>query len=860
MPMKSDKETPPHFAKWLLLRMTRYEEDFLCIGDLDEEFREICRQAGHQKARFWYWVQILRSIPAYLRMSILWSLIMFKNYLKTALRNIKRHKGFSLITVSGLAVGMACFILIYMYVSHEFSYDKYHDGADRIYRVGTKVDFGSQEVSFTSASDPLIPILKEKYPEVASAVRIASRRVIVDYDQSQFYESGFIYAEQDIFDIFNIQIIQGNYDTAFSHLHSMVISKDMASKYFGHDNPIGQSLNVDGNDFVITGIVQNPPSNTHLPYSFITSMKNNNQTPPEEMTNWANVSAMGYIKLKPDVKAEDFDEKIRFIGHEYAGEYFKERGWTYTSFLQPLVSIHLQSVNVQLLYVLLTIGFLILVLACLNFISLSTAGASDRAKEVGLRKTVGAHKIQLIKQFIGESLVISLFAFILSFLLVIITMPFYNSLIDRELRAVDLLYLDNIILLVFLIFSIGIASGAYPALFLSKLEPALTIKSRLFMGKRKSFLRKAFIVCQFTVSIILIFGTISVYSQIDFMKNRYLGFDKEQKVVFRAHLDNNHEAIKNEFLKHHHVIGATACSSPPGYGYSNRTTRVVGKEEENWAMNDISFDHDFIPEFKIQMAAGRSFSEDMSTDAGKSCIINEAAVRHFGWSSPEEAIGKILERGPREPENRRTVIGVVKDFHYEGLQDAIEPLVMLNDPQDFFSISLTITTENVSETLSYIEKKWHELHLGNIFSYSFLDERFNRYYRSEERTGRLLTIFASLAIFLSCLGLFGLVYYTVKQRTKEIGIRKVMGASVPGILGLLSKESTKCILFANIIACPIAYFAMSKWLENFAYRLNLNVWIFFLSGLAAFAIALLTISSQSIKAATANPVDSLRYE
>jgi len=277
-------------------------------------------------------------------------------------------------------------------------------------------------------------------------------------------------------------------------------------------------------------------------------------------------------------------------------------------------------------------------------------------------------------------------------------------------------------------------------------------------------------------------------------------------------------------------------------------------------MNDMSFGHDFIPEFKIQIAAGRSFSEDMRTDAGKSCIINEAAVRHFGWSSPEEAIGKILERGPRKPENRRTVIGVVKDFHYEGLQDAIEPLVILNDPQDFFSISLTITTENVSETLSFIEKKWHELHLGNIFSYSFLDEMFDRYYRSEERIGKILTIFASLAIFLSCLGLFGLVFFTVNQRTKEIGVRKVLGASVSGILGLLSRESTKCIFFANIIAWPISYFAVSKWLENFAYRVNLNVWMFIFSGLAAFGIALLTISYQSIKAATANPVDSLRYE
>ncbi len=857
MKQKTKEPQPSQLCKWLIKRIFR-DEGETKLGDFMEMYSIFAEKKGWLQARLKFWGYLIRSIPEYLKDTLCIGATMFKNYLKIALRNIKKQKGFSFITVSGLGVGMACFILIYLYVSHEFSYDKYHNGADRIYRVGTRVDFGSQEVSFPTASDPLIPILREKYPEVESAVRIASSGVIVDHDQSQFYESGFIYTEKEIFNIFDIPLIQGNYETAFSHLNSMIISKDMVAKYFGHDNPIGQSLNIDGNDFEIIGIVQNPPSNTHLPYSFITSMINIRE--PEEMTNWANVSALGYIKLKPDVKAEDFEEKIRFIGHEYAGEYFKEQGWTYTSFLQPVVSIHLHSVNVQFLYILLTIGFIILVLACLNFISLSTAEASNRAKEVGLRKTVGAYKRQLIRQFIGESLVISLFAFIFSLLLVIVTTPFYNSLIDRELKTTDLLYLDNIVLLVFLIFFIGIASGAYPALFLSRFEPALTLKNRLFTGKRKSFLRKTFIVCQFTVSIILIIGTIAVYTQIDFMKNRYLGFDKEQKVSFRAHLDNNHEAIKNEFLKHHHIIGATACYAPPGGGYNNRTTRVVGKEEENWAMNWISFDYDFIPEFKIQMAAGRNFSENMSTDAGKSCIINEAAARLFGWSSPEQAIGKVLERGPREPENRRTIIGVVKDFHYTGLQNAIEPLVMLNEPWSFRSICLTIITENVSETLSFIERKWHELHLGNIYSYSFLDEMFDRYYRSEERISRILTIFASLAIFLSCLGLFGLVFFTVKQRTKEIGVRKVLGASVPDILSLLSKEFVKWIVISNIIAWPAAYFVMRIWLQNFAVRIDLGVWMFAVSGFAALVIALFTLSFQTIKAATANPVDSLRYE
>ena len=858
--MRKKKDTIPALAAWILARMIRDEDRLSILSDFSETYEELINEKGYLEACRWYWSQVLKSIPLFMINILYWRLVMIKNYLKIAFRNIKRHKGCSFINISGLGVGMACFILVYIYVSHEFSYDKFHSDADCIYRVETRVNFGSQEVSFSSSCDPLISTLREKYPEVASAVRISrSRRVLVEHNNVKFYESGFIYTEEDMLDIFNIQFLKGSPETAFDHLNSMIISEDMAAKYFRNDNPIGKSLNIDGNDFKITGIVQNPPANTHLQYNFITSMINS-RISPEGMTNWANASALGYIKLKPDVIAKEFEEKIKFIAHEYEGEYFKKQGWTFTCSLQPLIGIHLRSVNIQFLYILSTIGFLVLILACLNFISLSTSVASNRAKEVGIRKTVGAHPMQLVKQFIGESLLISIFASILSILLVIMTMPFFSSLTGRELRSIDLFHLNNIIFLISLILLTGILSGFYPALFLSKLKPVLTFNNRLFTGKRKSFLRKAFIVCQFTVSIILIIGTISVYTQIDFMKNQYLGFEKEQKVIFSADFNNNYKAIKNEFLKHPNIIGATACYAPPGRGYNNRTTRVVGKEEENWAMNWISFDHDFIPEYKIQMAAGRPFSENIITDAGESCIINEAALKTFGWKSPEEAIGKILERGSRKPENRRTIIGVVKDFHYTGLQDPIEPLVMLNDPQRFYSISLTIKTENVGETLSFIDKKWHELHLGDIYNYAFLDESFNRYYRSEERIGRIFITFTSLAVFLSCLGLFGLVYFISKQRTKEIGIRKILGASVSGITGLLSRDLARCVLLANIIAWPMAYYFINKWLQNFAYRTDLSVWIFLLSGLAAFCIALLTVSYQTIKAATANPVDSLRYE
>jgi putative ABC transport system permease protein len=855
--MRNDRH-PPKIAEWIVRLLARSGNRHSLLGDLEEEYRYVYAEDGRFRAGLWYLGQVIIPVFNFIRSRILWSFVMFENYLKIACRNIRKQKGCSFINISGLGVGMACFILIYMYVTHEFSYDKFYKDAEYIYRVETRVNFGSQELSFSTSCDPLISILREKYPEVESAVRISSRRVLVDHNNTKFYESGFIYAEKDIFDIFNMKFLQGNPEMSFVRLNSMIISKDMAEKYFGNDNPIGKSLKINGNDYEITAIVQNPPTNTHLRYSFITSMNNSKRA--DEMTNWANVSTLGYIKLTPDVIVKEFEEEIKYIAHEYRGEYFKEQGWTYICSLQPLVAIHLRSVNKPFLYILSTIAIFVLILACLNFISLSTARASNRLKEVGLRKTVGAHRTQLVTQFIGESLLISIIAFIFSSLLVMIAIPFFNNLTGRELKSIKLLQLNHIGLIIFLILFVGIASGVYPAFFLSRLKPILAVNNQIFKGKRKSLLRNTFIICQFTVSVILMICTTAIYSQIDFMKSRYLGFEKGQKVIFNANFKNNHEAIKNEFLKHHDVDGATACYAPPGRGYNNRTTRVVGKEEENWAMNWISFDHDFIPEYKIQIAAGRPFSENMRTDAAESCIINEAAVKIFGWDSPEEAIGKILERGPRKPENRNTIIGVVKNFHYTGLQDAVEPLVMLNDPKYFYSMSLTIKTINIKETLSFIKRKWHELDLGDIYSYAFLDENFNRYYRSEEKIGRIFTTFACLAIFLSCLGLFGLVYYTARQRLKEIGIRKVLGASVPAVAGLLSRDFIKCVLISNIIAWPVAYLFMRRWLQNFAYRTSLDIWIFILSGLAALVIAVLTVSYQTIKAAMANPVDSLRYE
>jgi len=791
---------------------------------------------------------------------------MVKNYLKIAFRNISRYKGYSFINITGLAIGIACCIVILLYISTELSYDNYHLDKDRIFRV-SQIEKTENHTSIDPATaPPLAPAIKADFPEVESAARIITRDPgLVTYKNKAFYEERIMYADQEIFDILTIPFLEGDKKSSLKRPDTMVISKRIAEKYFGTDSPIGKTIQLNNKELEVCGVVANPPRNTHLKYDLIVALKF--QKEPSALSNWTWHGVYSYIKLAPNVDFISFEKKIRKIGDKYAKEKFDRMGYSYTFFLQPVPDLHLYPCphdepeppgDPLRLFIFSAVGILILMIGCFNFMNLTTARSAKRAKEIGMRKVIGAKRIQLIRQFLSESFLISLFAVFLALIFVEITMPFVNSVTGMNFTSRDLVRHGMPIHIAGLLLVVGFGSGGYPALILSRFKPVTILKTQ----SRKNYgytLRKILVVGQFTISIILIIATLAVIQQLGFMKNRYLGFDKEQKLVIpvrgNASIEKNYESVKSEFLKYHGILGASVSSQVPGQALGSWFTKLMGEEDEkSQSINYLFFDQDFISQFNIKMIAGRDFRK---SDSRGGFIINKSAVTAFGWNSPEEAVKKQIRTGF---EGKGPIIGVIRDFHYQGLQKTVAPLIMGMYPRTFKKIILSVNTTNLEESLAFIKKKWQELFPGNPFEYFFLDDDFNKQYRAEERMGKMIAAFSFLGLCIACLGLVGLASFSAENRTKEIGIRKVLGSSISGIVILLSKEFTKWVILANGIAWPIGYYAMNKWLKNFAFRTEIGIGIFFLSALAALAIALVAVSYQSIKAALANPVEALRYE
>jgi putative ABC transport system permease protein len=789
-------------------------------------------------------------------------MIMFKNYFKIAFRNIRKYKGYSFINIASLAIGIACCMLIIFYVGFELSYDNYHKGADRIYRIGLDRNLPWEKNTCAMVGYPLAAHLKKNLPQVEYAGRIQRRNVLIKKEDKVFYENDFFYVDKDIFNIFTIPFIKGNAEQALINPETIVISQSMANKYFGEEDPLGRMLTVDANDFQITGIVKDPPSNTHFKYSFITSL--NDSSLPERIRNsWTASMIYTYLKLAPNTDTRDF---ARMMNKALESHIDSE---TLSFFLQPVKDIHLHSHllaeleppgNPFYLYIFSTIAVLILMIASINFINLSTARSANRAKEIGIRKVVGAFRNQLINQFIGESVFTTILSVVAAFVIVDLSLPFFNRLVDIQFTVSDFFKLEFFISLICIILFSGIIAGSYPAVFLSAFKPALVLKGKLRLGTKRSALRKIMVIGQFTVSIILVISTITSYRQLRFMKNEKLGFSKEQKLIIPvqrgADISKNYGIVKSEFLKHSWITGAAVSGGIPGRIRTSETYRLFNEaEDKGQQMKTLFIDKDFIPEYGIEIAVGRSIFKETDSLRETEFLINETAVRALGLHSPQDAVGKRLvgwEGGK--------IVGVVKDFHFEGLQQEIEPLVITNFSWMFSFITLTVSPEEISRTLSFVRNKWKELFPGIPYEYYFLDEDFNRLYRSEERTGTLIGVFTLIGVLVACFGLFGLASFMVEQRTKEIAIRKVHGARVSDTVSLLIKDFIKWILISNIIAWPVAYFVVNRWLQNFFYRLNLGVGIFIFTGLIVLAIALLTISYQVIKTTTTNPVDYLRYE
>ncbi|MBN1224049.1 MAG: ABC transporter permease [Candidatus Aminicenantes bacterium] len=801
---------------------------------------------------------------------------MLKNYLKVAIRNIRRQKLYSIITISGFTLGMTCCLLILLYVKHESGYDSFYPDSDRIYRIATEVT-GSTGTSHSAATPaPVGPALKAEYSEFEYITRIYFQSdMLFEYEDKHIFEDNVIFADPEFFKVFPFRVLKSQSAQLLNSPDSLVLTARAAEKYFGKEDPIGKSIRIDREQsFQITGVIEDVPSNSHFHFDFIVSFLAKNE---KNFGTWLNLwtgitSLYTYAVLPKTLNIEEFSHKVEDVITEHSG---KRPGVTWKIFLQRLRSIYLyshledeikQNNFVSNLIMLSTIAFLILVIACFNYMNLATSQSARRAKEVGMRKVLGAEGRQLIRQFVGESIFLTMIALCLSLLLVEILIPSFAALVGKPVLYNLSENLPFVAAFVLIAIIVGAASSLYPAIFLSRHQPVKTIKNQKETDRSSTaqmIFKKGLVVSQFFVSILLIICTLIINSQLHYMRTAHLGFDKEHTIVIPFYDESSqkhYESIKHELMKYEDVIGATACLKPPIADNVLITSAFPRGKEAGFSFNLQlnAVDYDFIDNFGIGLVAGRNFSPEYSTDSKEAMIINETAVGAMGYSSPEDALGKALKTGYYGLEG--TIIGVVRDHHISSFHEEIEPMAMVHYPELFYSMAIKIRSQRVRQTLAAIEKTWTQFIPEYPFAYSYLDADIDRLYRAEEQTAKIIRTFSIIAIFIACLGLFGLAAHTAQKRTKEIGIRKVLGASEANLVVMLSSEFTKWILLANVLAWPIAYYVMHRWLRNFAYRASIDIRIFVLAAGSAFLIALLTVSYHAIKSALANPVKSLRYE
>ncbi|MEO6550888.1 MAG: ABC transporter permease [Ferruginibacter sp.] len=794
---------------------------------------------------------------------------MLKNYFKIAFRNLWKHKAFSFINIMGLTIAMTACFLIFLFVKFELSYDSMHSKADRIYRIVCDIKTPTEVINAGGPSWAVPPNVKNEFPEVESYVRIAGGdNVLIRKGDIKFQEENSMWADSAFFNVFDFKLLKGNPQTALKEPFSVVFTETAAKKYFGNEDPLGQTLLITGSSFPakVTGVMQDIPENSQVKGDVVLSMTTITQKFNQNIdSQWGNYGAQAFLLLKHNANPRTLEKKFPAFLEARNGPEMKRNQMYATLFLEPLKDVYLKSTrdgsktgNITNVYIFAIIAAFILFIACINFINLTTARSAERAREVGIRKVVGAAKGQLTLQFIGESVILCLVAFVFTIILSAIMLPLFNTLAGKTIS--DGIFSNGRYVLLLLLSSIGIGllAGLYPALVLSSFKPYVVLKGRFATGTKGILLRKGLVVVQFTISIALIIGTIIVYRQMSYMHNRDLGFNKDQVMVINTNGDSAKLAFKQSLEAIPHVKSVAMSSSVPGGGNPGAYSEIENiKGDLQIANLDLYYvDFDYLNNYKIKVVAGRPFSKSFGTDTTQAMVLNEAAVKMFGYSSPQQAIGKRFKQWGREGK----IIGVVKDFHFRSLQQNIKPLSMRIEPGACDLISINLQATDIAATTAAIESKWKQMIPNRPFSYYFLDEFFDRQYSSEARFEKLFFNFSILAILISCLGLLGLASYSTMQRTKEIGIRKVMGASVQGIINLLSIEFVKLVTISFLIAVPVAGYLMNNWLKDFAYKTNLAWWVFALAGVAALVIALLTVSYQAIKAAIANPVKSLRAE
>jgi putative ABC transport system permease protein len=806
---------------------------------------------------------------------------MISNYIRISLRNFRKNKSLPLINLIGLSIGMATCMLILLFVQNQLSYDRFHENADRIVRVIFKGHVQGQDMKEANVMPPVAKMMLENYPEVQQAARLVNAgSPIITYQNSSFRENAFAFVDPEFFEIFSLPFIRGDAATALTEPHTVVITDSIARKYFNKEDPIGKVINIKGgNDFYkVTGVISQVPENSHFHFDFFASMRS---WPDAQSTSFMISGYYTYLLLPKGYDyrqleaklPESFDKHIspqlqKSMGMNLVD--FRKKGNDLGLFLQPLTDIHLHSNltgelsqpgNLNYVYIFSAVAVFMLLIACINFINLSTASSGKRSREVGIRKVLGSGKSALVFRFLTESLLLTCLAGLLAVVMVYLLLPYFNHLahLHLSLNFADQPYLLTAFL--GLILLTGFLAGSYPAFFLSAFKPVSVLKGKLPIGKTSVTMRSGLVVFQFFISVLLLTGTMVVYKQLVFIQNIQLGYDKNRVMILPETwmLGQNQEAFRQQLMQDPRIENISISGYlPAGASYSNNFV-IYPENEDTRLVQTLRYDVDYnyISTLGIEMLSGRNFSRDFGTDSA-GIILNEAAARELGWG--KNALGKTVSRRDNDGSIARLkVIGIVKNFHFKSLHETISPLVMVLN-RDAGTTILKINTNDVSSLLSSIKSKWDSFSPEGAFNYSFLDERISKTYEAEKTLNLILGIFAGLTIMVACLGLFGLVTFTAEQRTREIGIRKVLGAETGLIVGLLSKDLLKLVCIALLVAIPAGWLTMHQWLQDFAYRTNLSWWIFALAGLAALSVALITMSFRTMQAARANPIKSLRSE
>ncbi len=817
---------------------------------------------------------------------------MFKNYIKIAWRNLRKHKLYSIINIVGLSVGVACSLMIALYVMHELSYDQFHEKADNIYRLNRDIKVGENFYHFAFTPAPVASFMKEQIPEVKKAVRLRNvgSFLVKRPEMSQsFKETRLICADSGFFDLFSFQLVEGNPSQQLKAPNSIVLSQKMAGKYFKNESPLNKSLILDGEEtYKVTGVFENMPENSHIQFDFLISMS----TIQDQASNnsWTSNNFYTYYELRDDANVQNVlgkinqksDAELAIVLNTMMNgktlEEFKAEGGTMDFFMQPLNDVYLQSdFNVDIgrmgnqNYVILfgLIAVFIIILASINFMNLSTARSANRGKEVGVRKVLGSYRSNLVGQFLTESILLSVFSFLVGLFLVMLLLPYFNELTDKQL-VLPLASPAFIGLMLVSSIAVGVLAGLYPSFYLSAFNPVETLKGKLSTGSGNSTVRSGLVVFQFFISILLIIGTVAIHKQLQFIQNRNIGFEKDQVILLNDPymLGDKTKAFKEEIKMLPNVVSASYSGFIPvsGYNRSDNTYWPVGQDASDNNLVGIQMwrvDPDYVTTMGMKVIDGRDFNEEIASDSS-GVILNERAFEMFGFKKGEDnAIqtnafdesNNLIEGGFEQ----HKVLGVVEDFNFESMKENIGPVALFIG-RSTSSLVIKLQSDEIASSLDNIEAKWNEFDSSLPFSYTFLDEEFANMYKAELKLAQVFSIFAGLAIFIGCLGLFALASFMAEQRAKEIGIRKVLGASVNGIVLLLSKQFSRLVVFAFLLAVPLAWWGISTWLEGYNYRINISWELFAIAGISAFAIAWLTVAYHSIRAAISNPVNSLKNE